>query len=359
MAIDPQVVESWLRFAAIGGALVLAAMLAQRVVRRLVLRLAGYSTVASHVVRACERPLDWALPLVVLSVYWQGLPDDLRGIDGVRHVNSVLTIGAVTWLLMNAVRGLADGVVALHRADVADNLAARRVQTQTRVLARTAAGMVLLAGVAFVMMTFPRARQFGASLLASAGVAGLIVGIAARSVFSNLLAGLQIALAQPIRIDDVLIIEGEWGRVEEITATYVVLRIWDERRLIVPLQWFIEHPFQNWTRTSSDLLGTVFLWVDYTLPVEPIRAEAKRLCEGSPDWDRKVCVVQVTDQNERAMQLRILVSSPSSGQNFDLRCRVREGLIDYIRREHPDALPQVRSTAGAAAAQAAAAPPPA
>jgi small-conductance mechanosensitive channel len=216
------------------------------------------------------------------------------------------------------------------------------VQTQTRVLSRTISGMVLLAGLAFALMTFPRARQFGASLLASAGVAGLIVGIAAKSVFSNLLAGLQIALAQPLRIDDVLIVDGEWGRVEEITSTYVVLKIWDERRLVVPLQWFIEHPFQNWTRTSAELLGTVFLWVDFTLPVDAIRTETRRLCEASPDWDRRVCGVQVTDQNERAMQLRILVSSPSSGQNFDLRCAVREGLIDFIRREFPHSLPLVR-----------------
>jgi hypothetical protein len=143
-------------------------------------------------------------------------------------------------------------------------LAARRIQTQTRVLSRIATGTALVAGLAFILMTFPRARQIGASLLASAGVAGLIAGIAARSVFSNLLAGLQIALSQPIRIDDVLIVEGEWGRVEEITRTYVVLKIWDERRLVVPLGWFIDHPFQNWTRRSADILGTVFLWVDYT-----------------------------------------------------------------------------------------------
>jgi small-conductance mechanosensitive channel len=226
---------------------------------------------------------------------------------------------------------------------VADNLRARRVQTQTRVLARIASSGVLVAGLAFMLMTFPRARQLGTSLLASAGVVGLVAGIAARSVFSNLLAGLQIAMAQPIRIDDVLIVEGEWGRVEEITATYVVLKIWDERRLIVPLQWFIEHPFQNWTRTEAAMLGTVFLWVDYSLPVEAIRREAQRLCEAQKTWDKRVCVVQVTDASERAMQLRILVSSASSGENFDLRCALREGLIQFIHREHPASLPVLRA----------------
>jgi small-conductance mechanosensitive channel len=171
-------------------------------------------------------------------------------------------------------------------------------------------------------------------------------------VFSNLLAGLQIALAQPMRIDDVVIIEGEWGRVEEITATYVVVKIWDERRLVVPLSWFIENPFQNWTRRSAQILGTVFLWVDYTLPVESIRREARRLCEASPHWDRRVCAVQVTDSNERAMQLRILVSSSESGANYDLRCELRESLIGYLQREHPQALPTLRARLDGAAPDA-------
>ena len=197
-----------------------------------------------------------------------------------------------------------------------------------------------------MLMTFPGARQLGASLLASAGVVGLIAGVAARSVISNLMAGLQIALGQPLRIDDVLVVQGEWGRVEEITRTYVVLRIWDERRLIIPLQWLIENPFQNWTRKNAQILGSVMLWVDYTLPLEPVRAEARRLCEASPEWDGRLCLLQVVEASERAMQLRVLVSSASSGQNWDLRCVVREGLIDFIRREHPEALPRVRAEMG-------------
>jgi small-conductance mechanosensitive channel len=258
-------------------------------------------------------------------------------------VTAVLAITCVTWAVTAAIQGAANGVVALHPADVEDNLHARRVQTQARVLARIAHGTVLVAGLAFILKTFPRARQLGASLLASAGVAGLVLGIAARSVFGNLIAGLQIAMAQPIRIDDVLIVQGEWGRVEEITSTYVVLRLWDQRRLVVPLQWFIENPFQNWTRRGAELLGTVFLWVDYTLPVDPIRAEAKRLCAEALEWDGRVCVVQVTDASERCMQLRILVSSRDSGSNFDLRCKVREGLIAYVAAHHAEALPRLRT----------------
>ena len=193
------------------------------------------------------------------------------------------------------------------------------------------------------LMTFPGARQLGASLLASAGVLGLVGGMAARPVFSNLIAGLQIALAQPIRIDDVLIVKDECGRVEEITGTYVVLKLWDERRMIVPLQWFIENPFENWTRTGAQIMGTVFLYVDYATPIEPLRAEAQRLVEAMPEWDKRVCAVQVTDATEQAMQVRVLVSSPSSGTNFDLRCKLREGLIAFLAREYPQALPVARN----------------
>jgi hypothetical protein len=179
-------------------------------------------------------------------------------------------------------------------------------------------------------------------MLASAGVAGLIVGFAAKPVLGNLLAGLQLALSQPIRLDDVVIVENEWGQIEEITGTYVVVRIWDQRRMVVPLQWFIEHPFQNWTRASSELLGTVMIWTDYRLPVDPLRAEATRICRAAEEWDGRLCIIQVTDASERAMQLRVLVSAQDAGRCFDLRCKVREGLIAYIQREYPDCLPRVR-----------------
>jgi hypothetical protein len=162
-------------------------------------------------------------------------------------------------------------------------------------------------------------------------------------VFGNLLAGLQIALSQPMRIDDVLIVQGEWGRVEEITSTYVVMKIWDERRLVIPLQWFIDNPFQNWTRTTSEIIGSVFFWVDYTTDLAPLRAEATRLAQVSKDYDGRVCLLQVVDTSERAMQLRLIVSSPSAGQSWDLRCLLREGLIALMQRDHPDALPRIRA----------------
>jgi len=340
----------WLPFEGAWGKLVIAAavivvlsQLAHRVLRPVVLRMSARSMVLLALTRRCDRPVQALVPLAAIQVALQALPDSLPGLGFVEHINVALTIGAATWLAVAAIRAIGDGIIALHPVELADNLAARRVQTQTRVLTRIASGVAMMAGLAFVLMTFPRARQFGASLLASAGVAGLVIGIAARSVVGNLLAGLEIALAQPLRIDDVLIVEGEWGRVEEIRATYVVLKLWDERRLIVPLSWFIDHPFQNWTRRSANILGTVFLWGDYTLPVDAVRGEARRLCERSANWDQRVCVVQVTDANDRAMQLRILVSSGTSGANFDLRCEVREGLIAFIGREFPTALPTLRA----------------
>lgn len=342
LRMDLLTLGPWGRFALFALVVVLVTQVGHRLLRPVWRRLAGLSPMLQAVLRRIDRPLQLLLPVVALQLALQGMPDGLAGLTAAEHANGVLTIVAITWLAVAALRGVGDGMIALHPATAADNLVARRIQTQTRVLVRIAVGAVLVTGLAFVLMTFPRARQFGASLLASAGVAGLIVGIAARSVFSNLLAGLQIALAQPMRIDDVLIVEGEWGRVEEITATYVVLKIWDERRLVVPLGWFIEHPFQNWTRRSADILGSVMLWVDYTLPVEAVRQEARRLCEASPRWDRRVCVVQVTDSNERAMQLRVLVSSADAGRNFDLRCELREALFDFLRREHPQALPVLR-----------------
>jgi small-conductance mechanosensitive channel len=282
-----------------------------------------------------------------MQLVWTGAPDTLESITAVRHVNGVLLIVAMTAFVMALIGGLADGLIARNPSNVEDNLHARRVETQTRVLSRSAQTLVLIGGAAMVLMTFPGMRQLGASLLASAGVLGIIGGLAARPVFSNLISGLQIALSQPIRIDDVLIVKGEWGRVEEITGTYVVLKIWDERRLIIPLQWFIENPFENWTRTGANILGTVFLYLDYTAPMEAIRAEAKRIVEAAPEWDQRVFVVQVTDATDRAMQVRILVSAANSGKAFDLRCKVREGMLAFLAREYPECLPLVRSPAPA------------
>jgi small-conductance mechanosensitive channel len=333
----------WGHFGLIALAIVVVAQIAHRLLRPVLRRLAGFSRVLQAMVDRCDRPVQWLVPLAAMQLVLQGMPEGLQGLAQVQHAVGVLAIVALSWSVAGVIHGVADGVIALHPATVADNLAARRIHTQTRVLSRIAIGAVMVAGLAFVLMTFPRARQLGTSLLASAGVAGLVVGLAARSVFSNLLAGLHIALAQPIRIDDAVIIKGEFGRVEEITATYVVVKIWDERRMIVPLGWFTDNPFENWTRSGAELLGTVLLWVDYSLPVDVLRTEAKRLVEASPLWDRRVFSVAVTDTSERAMQVRVLVSAGDSGRNFDLRCELREGLLRFLREQHPDALPRLRT----------------
>ncbi len=361
-ATSPLMLDSSLQFSpwvATAIAALMAAFLAalgHRVAAMLALRATRTAPLLNAVVRACVPVMRVLLPLAALQLVWHAASDEQRYIAGVRHLNGLLVIACGTWLAMRAIRGLAAGIIARHPADVEDNLQARRIATQARVLARTAMSGIFMAGLALMLMTFPGARQVGASLLASAGVVGLVAGIAARPVFSNLIAGLQIALAQPIRIDDVLIIEGEWGRVEEITGTYVVLRIWDERRLIIPLQWFIEHPFQNWTRNSSEILGTVFLYTDYRMPLEPLRAELDRVLETAPEWDRRVKVLQLTDVTERTIQIRVLVSARSSGLAFDLRCRVREALVTFIQREYPGCLPQVRMPAESAPADGARGP---
>ena len=335
--------DAWLTPLAgtLGAALV--GVLVYLVLRPITRRLSRHSPVANAVNRQLDKPLRWLIPLIAMQVALEGAPDDLPHVDGVRQLVTVLLIAAFTSAAIAAVRGVADAVALLHPQDVADNLEARRVLTQTRVLARIAIGVALFAGIAFILMTFPRARQFGASLLASAGLSALVIGLAAKSVFGNLLAGLQIALSQPIRIDDVLIVQGEWGRVEEITSTYVVLKIWDERRLVIPLQWFIDNPFQNWTRTTSQIIGSVFFWVDYTTELEPLRAEATRLAHGSKDFDQRVCLLQVVDTSDRAMKLRLIVSSPSAGQSWDLCCLVREGVIAFMQRTQAHALPRIRA----------------
>jgi small-conductance mechanosensitive channel len=338
--------NAWTAVAAVAVLAVLGALIGRAIARALLLRATSRTPVLRAIVVATESAGAAALPLAALQMVWAGAPDTLRWIASVRHGNGLLLIAALTWLVMRVIAGVAQGVMARHPVSVEDNLQARRIQTQATVLARTAMVLVLLAGTAMALMTFPGARQLGASLLASAGVIGIIGGIAARPVFSNLIAGLQLALAQPIRIDDVLIVNNEWGRVEEITGTYVVLALWDERRLIVPLQWFIENPFQNWTRTNSQLLGTVILYVDYATPVEPIRVELERVVRAAPEWDQRVCVLQVTDATEKAMQLRALVSSRDAGRSFDLRCRVREALLAFIAREYPQHLPQLRFAGG-------------
>ncbi|MDG9925655.1 MULTISPECIES: mechanosensitive ion channel domain-containing protein [unclassified Pseudomonas] len=316
---------------------------------RLLTRLTQNLLTARELLQRARAPVRLLLPLCGVQVVLSSAPDHLLLIDGARRLVLLAMIAAFTWLGLRAADAIQRVIVARHPVDVADNLQARRIQTQTRVLARTLSVFVVIFGASTMLMTFPAARQFGASLLASAGLAGLAVGFAAKPVLGNLIAGLQIALTQPIRLDDVVIVENEWGRIEEITGSYVVVRIWDDRRLVVPLQWFIEHPFQNWTRSNSSITGAVLLWVDYSTPLEPLREELTRLCdEATHLWDGRVRVLQLVDAGERAIQLRVLVSSANSSHNWDLRCYLRENLVNFICANFPGCLPQLRASVGSA-----------
>jgi small-conductance mechanosensitive channel len=259
-----------------------------------------------------------------------------------RRIASLSLIAMVGWMAISVV-SLAGDILALrYNIEIADNLAARRVQTQLRILTRTINLVALVVTVSIMLMTIPEVREFGVSLFASAGVAGLAVGLAARPALANLIAGLQIALAQPIRIDDVVIVEKEWGRIEEITSTYVVVRIWDERRLVVPLSYFIEKPFQNWTRRTAELIGDVTWHLDYTAPVDAMRKKLDEFVRASKKWDGKTALIQVTDTDRQTIEVRALVSADNSGANWDLRCEVREKMIEYLREHHAGCLPRVR-----------------
>lgn len=272
----------------------------------------------------------------------------------------VALIVLVGWSAARANKIAAALHVQRFRLDVDDNLMARKHVTQVRILQRAANLLIALFTAAAALMSFASVRAYGVSLFASAGAASLVLGLAARPLLTNLIAGVQIALTQPIRLEDAVIVEGEWGWVEEITGTYVVVRLWDWRRMVLPLSYFLEKPFQNWTRESSSLIGSVFLHVDYSVPVEAVREELVRIARASPLWDGQVVNLQVSDAKDRTVELRALVSARNAPQTWDLRCEVREKLIAYLQREHPHALPTERvALRPAAGAEGDAAPAPA
>jgi small-conductance mechanosensitive channel len=289
------------------------------------------------------RGLRVILPVlaIIFALPILGLPAAYAGIAA--KGSSVLLIAAVTATVFQAVKAGQELILLRFDITASNNLKARKLYTQVHVLGRMAYAAVGLFAVACVLMLFQQVRHVGTSLLASAGIMGIIAGVAGQKTLANLIAGFQIALAQPIRLDDVVIVEGEWGRIEEITLSYVVVHIWDDRRLVLPLTYFIESPFQNWTRDSSQLLGSVFVWVDYSFPLEEGRKALEQIIESSPRWDRRFWNLQVTDASERTMQLRVLATAEDSSKSWDLRCEIREKFIAYIQRHHPGSLPLVRA----------------
>ena len=259
-----------------------------------------------------------------------------------RKTLTILLIASVAFLLIRILGVVKEAMLRRFDTKSDDNLEARKVYTQFQILERVMIFVIILFAIALSLMTFDSIRQIGVSLLASAGVLGIILGFAAQKSLSTIFAGIQIAIAQPIRVDDVVVVEGEWGRIEEIMLTYVTVRIWDNRRLVVPINYFLDKPFQNWTRISSQITGTVFLSVDYAMPIQPLRDELDRILVDQPLWDGLVKVLQVTDSTEQSVQIRVLVSAENSAKAWDLRCYVREKLIDFMRQHYPGFLPKIR-----------------
>jgi len=249
-----------------------------------------------------------------------------------RKILNLVLIAAITWILLKAIDIFGSTITQISRA----------AYTKISLLKRIINFIVIIFAIAIALLTFDSVRQLGVSILASAGFASVILGFAAQKTLSSFFAGLQIALTQPIKIDDVVIIENEFGNIEEITLSYVVVRLWDQRRMIVPINYFLDKPFQNWTRASTELLGTVFLYVDYTVPILSLREELTRLLHESKYWDGKTSALEVTDCKEKTLELRVLLSARDSGDRWKLACEVREGLITYIQNHYPQALPKIR-----------------
>src|SRR5437870_3828365 len=274
------------------------------------------------------------LPLLKLPENWIWVTQKAFGI---------FLIVALSVLIVRGVNAVQLALLSRQRMDAEDNLFARRIYTQVSVIRKIIVTAVVIIATGSVLMLFDPVRQFGTSILASAGIAGVGLGFAAQKTVGTVLAGIQIALTQPLLIDDIVVVEGEFGQIEEITLTYVTVRTWDLRRLVLPITYFIEKPFQNWSRVSTELLGTVILYLDYQVPLGEVRKELKRLVANNPKWDRKVCGLQVTDTKQSTIEVRALVSGTDPGKTFDLRCEVREGLIEFLRRDYPESLPRVRN----------------
>jgi len=293
-------------------------------------------------VRHGEGPTRWIFPLLAILAVLPGLPLPPILMSALEHISGLGLIAAIAWLVMLFIEISSDVLANRYRIDVADNLLARRIQTQFQIVHRIAIVLVVVVTVAIMLMTFPAIKHIGVSILASAGLASLIVGMAMKGTLSNLIAGVQIAFAQPFRVEDVVVVEGEWGWIEEIGTMYVVVRIWDLRRLVLPLSYFLDHPFQNWTRSSADLLAYTYVYTDYTVPVDDVRAELTRICKATPLWGGKVCGIQVSDSDNRTMQLRALMDARNSSDAWDLRCLVREKLIGFLQKNYPGSLPRYR-----------------
>lgn len=292
---------------------------------------------------ATERSTRWVLVLVAVRAALPRLPEGMETVAvPLATALSIALVGAVARLVIRSLGAVRQSLGDRLDTGKADNLSERRILTQIGLFERLLNVVVVVVAVAVILLHFESVRRVGAGMLASAGIAGIVLGFAAQRVLGNLFAGIQIAITQPIRVDDVVVVEGEWARVEEITLTYVVVRIWDLRRLVLPISYFIETPFQNWTRSSSQVLGTVHVRTDYSVPVEAVREEVGRLVEASEFYDGDIWRLHVTDLGERGVEMRALMSAATADAAWELRCEVREGILNWLRETHPGALPRTR-----------------
>jgi small-conductance mechanosensitive channel len=323
---------------------VAAALVARSIVFWLLLRLSRRrgALLGQSLVKRGRAPSLWILPLLTVLSVLPGLPLPHALLSALEHIVGLGLIASLAWLAIRLIQVTSDVLAGRYRIDVADNLVARRIQTQFQMMHRIAIILVSVVALSVMLMTFPAIKHIGVSILASAGLASLVVGMAMKDTLTNVIAGVQIAFAQPFRIGDAVVVEGAWGWIEEIGMMYVVVKVWDLTRLVLPLSYFLTNPFQNWTRTNSDLLGYTYIYTDYTVPVDAVRAEFKRILESTPLWNRQVCVLQVSDSDQHTMQLRALMDVRNSSDAWDLRCLVREKLIDFLQKNYPGSLPRSR-----------------
>lgn len=329
----------------IGAVAILLGILLRYIIHKVFIMLSRWwdLIIIKSTIKHLHQPIAIFIPLLFLifSLDLMVLPVKVRlPIEKVLEIVLTVTFAVILVQIINI---LEDYFYLKYDLNKENNLKERKIRTQLQFVRKFIVSLIILVTAAIILLSFESMRKIGAGLLTGVGIGGIIIGFAAQKSLGNLLAGFQIAFTQPIRIDDVIIVEGEWGKVEEITLTYVVVNIWDQRRLILPITYFIEKPFQNWTRVSADLLGTVFLYLDYTIPIEPLRQELTRLLNSNPLWDKRVNVVQVTDSNkDGSIEVRFLMSASNSSKAFDLRCYVREEMITFIQTKYPESLPKKR-----------------
>ncbi len=307
------------------------------------MRIGRRSALAADLAKTMHKPFLVTLTLIAVQQAVRVWGGEFPGRGGVVHALVLACIAAFAWLVAALLLVCEDATLARWSTDVPDNLRRRRIKTQVVMLRRVTVATIVILTVGVMLMTFPGIRALGASVLASAGLVSVIAALAAQSTLGNVFAGIQLAFSDAIRVDDVVVVEGEWGRIEEITLTYIAVQIWDDRRLILPTSYFTTKPFQNWTRNTSAVLGTAEVDVDWSTPIEPLRAELRRVCEGSELWDERVCVLQVTEATGGMIRLRALVSAADAGALWDLRCLVRERLVGWMWENQRGALPRMRT----------------